>query len=498
MDWYSEDFFCTDLPTKPRLDKGIILVTGATGYIGGRLVPELIARGYRVRVLVRSHSPEHEERWPGAEICIADALDVGDLKKALEGVGVAYYLIHSMLLGKKEFEITDIQAVTNFRFVAEEKKLSRIIYLGGLGRYHSNLSSHLKSRLNVAEILIKSKVPCTILRAAIIIGSGSASYEIVHHLVRNWPVYVIPSWTQTLCQPISVRDVIKYLVGVLELEETSGRSFQICGDDVLSYMEMIRTLAGILRKRRFFIKSPFSSTKLYSYFTSLLTPVPAPIIQCLMEGVRNEVICSDSEIKHLLPFKTIGYKVSLLRALSREDHDAIYTRWSDAYPPAHELAIKLSDLEESPHFISTYSTITDKPASSLFRSICMIGGKEGWFHNNWMWRLRGFVDRILMGVGTSRGRRSESKLRINDVIGFWRVEDMIPDKRLLLRAEMIIPGKAWLEFWINNDKRSGKNRLSVRAYFSPKGFPGKMYWYNFLPFHFIIFRNLLRQLVRRS
>lgn len=447
--------------------------------------------------MVRSASPEHEERWPDAEIFVADALNVGDLKKVLKGVSVAYYLIHSMLLGKKEFEYTDIQAVTNFRFVAEEMDLKRIIYLGGLGNYHPKLSSHLKSRLNVAEILIQSKVPCTNLRAAIIIGSGSASYEILNNLVRNWPVYIVPAWTKTLCQPTSVRDVIKYLVGVLELEETSGKSLEICGDEVLSYKEMIQTLAKILRKRRFFLNSPISSIKLYSYFTSLLTPVPATIVQCLMEGVRNEVICSDGEIKKLIPFKPIEYKVALLRALSREDHDAIYTRWSDAYPPAYELALKLSDLDQPPRFISSYSLLTDKPADSLFSSVCRIGGKEGWFHNNWMWRLRGFIDRIMMGVGTSRGRRSESELRINDVIGFWRVEDLLPDRRLLLRAEMILPGKAWLEFRINPEF-SRMNTLSVHAYFQPSGIPGRIYWYNFLPFHFILFKNLLKQLDLRS
>ena len=497
MDLFSEELFCQDLPTIPRPEMGLILVTGVTGYIGGRLVPELLARGYKVRVMVRSSSPEHKERWPGVEICVADALNVGDLTRALDGVSLAYYLIHSMLLGKKEFEQADIQAVTNFRFVAEEKKLKRIIYLGGLGRYHDKLSSHLKSRMNVAEILIQGKVPCTILRAAVIIGSGSASYEIIENLVRNWPIYIIPAWTNTLCQPISIRDVVKYLVGIAELEETSGKSFEICGDEILSYKEMIKILAKVLRKRRIFITSPFSGIKFYSYFTSLLVPVPAPIIQCLMEGIINEVICGDSEIKKLIPFKTIGYKVSLLRALSREDHDNIYTRWSDAYPPAHELAMKLKDLDKPPDFSSYYEIHTEKSASSIFNAVSHIGGKEGWFHNNWMWRLRGFIDRVLMGVGSSRGRRSEKELRINDVIGFWRVEDLIKDKKLLLRAEMILPGKAWLEFGIEPEENK-LNKLWVHAHFQSKGFFGRVYWYFFLPFHFIIFKNLLKQLVIRS
>ncbi len=498
MDWYSEELFCHDLPTRPRPEIGIILVTGVTGYIGGRLVPELLARGYKVRLMVRGSSPEHKERWPEAEIMVADALNVNDLRRILEGVSIAYYLIHSMLLGKKEFEHTEIQSVTNFRIAAEEANLKRIIYLGGLGRYHENLSDHLKSRLNVAEVLVKSSVPCTVLRAAVIIGSGSASYEIINNLVRNWSFYIIPSWTNTLCQPISIRDVIKYLVGIMELEETSGQSFEIGGDEVLSYKEMIKTLAKILRKNRIFLNSPISNIRFYSYFTSLLVPVPAPIIHCLMEGLKNEVICQDNnEIKKLIPFKTIGYKVSLLRALSREDHDKIYTRWSDAYPPAHELALKLKDLESPPNFASSYDTITDKTDRSLFKSVCSIGGKEGWFHNNWMWRLRGFIDKILMGVGSSRKRRSETDLRIGDIIGLFRVEDLVPNRKLLLRAEMILPGKAWLEFDIDPEDKK-MNRLSVHAHFLSKGVFGKIYWYFFLPFHFIIFKNLLKQIVIRS
>jgi len=492
------DLFSNDLPTAPCPEIGTVLITGATGYIGGRLVPELLERGYNVRLMVRQDSPEYKERWPGVDIVVADALNVGDLGRALDGVVVAYYLIHSMLLGKKEFEVADMQAVTNFRFKAEEKNVKRIIYLGGLGEHSTKLSGHLESRNTIGEILARSKIPTTILRAAIIIGSGSASYEIIEHIVRRSPVYFFPSWSKTLCQPISIRDVIKYLVGVLESDETTGQSYDLCGDDILSYKEMIKLFAKLLGKNRLFLWSPVSNIKFYSYFASLLTPVPVPIIYCLMESVVNEVICQNSAIKRIIPFKTLIYKVSLLRALSREEQDKIYTRWSDAYPPAHELALKLSELKEPPRYVSSYELVSDKSAQSLFRSICKIGGKDGWFHNNWMWRLRGFIDRIFMGVGTSRGRRSESTLRINDVIGFWRVEDLKPGKILLLRAEMILPGKAWLEFKIIEELQDNKNRISVHAYFSPQGFSGKLYWYNFLPFHFIIFKNLLKQLDKRS
>jgi uncharacterized protein YbjT (DUF2867 family) len=496
MDWYSKKSFCNDLPTNPIPGIGTILVTGATGYIGGRLVPELIERGYRVRVMVRSFSPDYAERWPEAEIVVADALNVGQLKIALENISVAYYLIHSMLIGKKEFEVLDLQAVTNFRFVAEEQHLQRIIYLGALGETTPSLSPHLKSRINVARILTQGKIPTTILRAAIIIGSGSASYEIIEHVVRNAPIYLIPSWANTLCQPIGLRDVIKYLVGVLETEETSNKSFDIGGDDILSYREMLLIYARLLRKRRLILPSPISNIRIISYIVSLITPVPAPIVHALMEGVRNEVVVKDNAIRGYLDFQTIHYKVALLRAMSREDHDKISTRWSDAYPPAHELSIKLEELSPPPRFVSAYSLATVKPSVRLFKSISRIGGKQGWFNSNWMWRLRGVIDRILMGVGTSRGRRSKETLRINDVIDFWRVEDLVPNSKLLLRAEMKLPGRAWLEFKINRE--GAANRLWVTAFFQPKGVWGKIYWYNFLPFHYFIFKDLLKQIVRKS
>ncbi len=493
MDWFSEESFCKDLPTTPVPEIGIVLVTGAAGYIGGRLVPELIERGYRVRVMVRKYSEEYVERWPEAEVVIADALNVGQLKWVLKDVSVAYYLIHSMLIGKRDFAESDIQAVTNFRFVAEEMKLKRIIYLGALGETGFKLSDHLESRINVARILKQGKVPTTVLQAAIIIGSGSASFEILESIVRNSPVYFNPYWARTLCQPISIRDVIKYLVGVLETGKTTGQTYDIGGDDILSYEEMMKIMVKLLRKFRIFLRSPISSIRLYSYVISLISPVPAQIIASLMEGVKNEVVVKEYVIRKYIDFKPIRFKVALLRALSREEHDRIATRWSDAYPPAHELAIKLGELTSPPRFISKYSILTDKDASSIFESVCQIGGKQGWFQTNWIWRMRGNIDRIFMGVGTQRGRRSASSLRINDVIDFWRVEDLVRDKRLLLRAEMRLPGKAWLEFQIDKQEQ---NRLSVIAYFQPNGIAGKLYWYNFLPFHYFIFKDLLKQLTR--
>jgi uncharacterized protein YbjT (DUF2867 family) len=475
---------------------GTVLVTGPTGYIGGRLVPELLARRYRVRIMVRAASVEHQPRWPNAEIVVADALEIDDLRRALRGIHTAYYLIHSLHLGRKEFELRELQAADNFRKAAEERNVQRIIYLGGLGNVKSTLSAHLRSRMRVGEELNRGKIPTTNLRAAIIIGSGSASYEIIQHLVQNLPVLFIPRWANTKCQPIAVRDVIKYLVGMLEVPETTGKSYDIGGTDVLTYQDMLKTLAHIHSKRRFFLPSPISHIGLCSYITSFFTPVPARITRCLMEGITNEVVCQHDDVRRVLPFKPLSYKEALLRAMSREERDAIHTRWSDAYPPAHELAMKLHEIEEPIRYTSSYSLVTEKKASSLFRSICRIGGKEGWFHGNWMWWLRGLIDRLLMGVGTSRGRRSSLSLRVNDVIDFWRVEELEQDAMLLLRAEMKLPGMAWLRFSVRPE--GNMNRLSVNAYYQPRGWFGRPYWYMFLPFHFFIFHNLIKQIERKS
>jgi uncharacterized protein YbjT (DUF2867 family) len=490
-----KNLYCHDLPSKPLAGMGKVLVTGASGYIGGRLVPELLARGYKIRVMVRAPSRIYRELWPDVEIVTADALKLDHLKMALKGIDTAYYLIHSLLLGQKEFDAADIQAAINFRIAAEENQIKRIIYLGGLGDTQTKLSLHLQSRIQVSEELRMGKVPVTALRAAIIIGSGSASYEIIQNLVRRLPVIFIPRWAMTKCQPIAIRDVIKYLVGVLEAPETSGGSFDIGGDDILSYYEMLKVRAELLSKKRFFIPF-FSFLPLYSYLGALITPVPAPITQSLMKGLKNEVICQNSAIQRYLPFKPLTYKEAIIRAMNREEQDQIHTRWSDAYPPAHELALKLHELKSGPQYSKTYSLITQRDAPSLFSCICRVGGKEGWFSNNWLWRLRGAIDTVLLGVGTSRGRRSQHSLKINDVIDFWRVEDLQKNKSLLLRAEMKMPGKAWLDFQILDESRH--RRLSITAYFHTQSFGGRLYWYSFLPLHRFIFNGLIKQIEKRS
>lgn len=493
----NRDLFCRDLPTTPRPEIGTILVTGASGYVGGRLAPELLARGYRVRLMMRRKSSEPPSILPGLETVEADALSPASLETALAGVHTAYYLIHSLYLGPARFATTDVRAARNFRMAAERCGLKRIIYLGGLGDINGPLSPHLMNRMRVAEELARGTVPVTILRAAVIIGSGSASHEIMKHIVRRLPIIPLPPWAMNKCQPIGIRDVLKYLVGVLETPETSNALFDIGGPDILTYRAMMEELSRILVRKPRYIAWPFPSLAMASYLASLVTPVPAPLTRCLFDSLRNDVVCQDQAITAFIKFRPLDYRETVVRALAREEQDRVQTRWTDAYPPAHELAKRLDELTPPPRYTVSYSLVTTRNASSLYRSFSAIGGKKGWFNNNWMWRLRGLADRILMGVGTSRGRRSVSCLRVNDVIDFWRVEDLQADERLLLRAEMKLPGRAWLEFSVS-PREDGSNLLFVTAYFDEDGWAGKVYWYVFMPFHYFIFTRLLEQIEANS
>ena len=492
----SRGIYCSDLPTKPQRVLDRVLVMGASGYIGGRLVPELLARGYRVRAMVRVDSPEYRELWPEAEIATADAFDYESLQTVLDNVDIVYYLIHSLVLTTRESASSEIQASINLRDTAAIKGVKRIIYLGGLGDTIKEVPIRLANRKKVADELEKGSVPVTVLRASVIIGSGSASYEIIQHLVRTLPVLPVPRWALNKCQPIAIRDVIRYLVGVLEIPASTGKSYDICGPDTITYLMMLKIVAEILNKRRYFFRFFISHVRFYSYFAGLFTPVPAPITAVLMEGLKKDAVCRNASIRKLLPMTLLTYRESIVEALSREESDDVRTRWSGAYPPAYELATKLHELYHDITFSASYSLKTGKRASALFKSICSIGGREGWFHHNWMWRIRGMIDKLLLGVGTSRGRRSQTDLKINDVIDFWRIEDLKQNKRLLLRAEMKLPGKAWLDFIIT--EIGTKNMLSVTPYFHTHSFVGKLYWYVLVPFHHFIFHDLIKHIEKKT
>ena len=309
---------CQELPTTPRPEIGTVLVTGATGYIGGCLVPELVARGYRVRMMVRREPPEELRHRPNVEVSIADALDPAALIEALRGVHTAYYLIHSLRLGRTEFASADIRAAVNFRRAAEVNGIDRIIYLGGLGDVSTDLSAHLESRMRVAAELERGEVSTTIVRAAMIIGSGSLSFKIGKHLVARLPVLFVPRWARTECQPISIRDVVKYLIGVLETSASAGRTLDVGGSEILRYDEILRILARLMGRRRLFLPSPTSSLAVCTAVASLVSPVPAPIIRCLLGGCRNRVVCDNDDIRKIVPLEPIPFEEALLRALGDE------------------------------------------------------------------------------------------------------------------------------------------------------------------------------------
>jgi uncharacterized protein YbjT (DUF2867 family) len=491
-----ENVICQGLPTRAKPDIGRVLVTGASGYVGGRLIVELIGRGYQVRAMVRRKLATYAYRWPGVEVVEADALNPDSLREALTGVRIAYYLIHSMMLGPQSFSKSDLEAARNFSQAAQAAGVDRIIYLGGLGERHADLSEHLRNRMEVAEVLRGGPTPVTILRAAIILGSGSASYEIMLNLVSVLRLIFVPKWANSRCQPIAVRDVMKYLIGAMEVPATAGREFDIGGVEIMSYRQMLERLARMLNRHILLVRTPVSDPRLYGYFVSLLTPVPAPLVSCLMESLRNDVVCQGSGIRSFLPFKTMPFDDAIRAAMVRSEQDTVETRWSDAYPPGHEVVPQLDELPERPRFIASYSMVSEKPAEALFLSFCRVGGRNGWFRNNWMWRIRGMIDRMLMGVGNIRGRKHHSFVELGEVIDFWRVEDLSQNQRLLLRAEMKIPGQAWLEFKIV--PAATHRGLVVSAYFAPRGFLGSFYWYVFLPFHRIIFKDLIQQIDTRA
>jgi len=493
---YANLWYCDALQTTPKPQKGLILITGATGYIGGRLVPELLRRGYRIRVMVRSNSEDYKQRWEGAEVVEADALDRDALSDALKGVSIAYYLIHSLLLGTRKFESTDIKAAENFKYAAEVNGLELVVYLGALGDRNANLSPHLENRNRVARVLSSGKTPVVVLRAGLIIGSGSAPYEILSYLVKNTFIFFIPYWAKTKSQPIAIRDVIRYLVGIIEADGVQAEEYDIGANEILTYDQMLKTLAKVSNRKRIFLKGYIYNTTIYSYIASLLTPVPDTITKALVKGCRNEVLCRDNRIREIIPFEPRTFQDALMAAHEKERIDRVESRWSDSYPSSHELAVKLHQLKPPPKYNSTYCLLTYKQPKNLFDSFCQVGGTFGWFRNNWMWRMRGVLDQLLLGVGSSRGRRSYSDLRVNDVIDFFRVENIQKNKLLLLRAEMILPGKAWLEFII--DPYEGSNKLTITAYFQPRGIWGKVYWYFFLPFHFYIFKILIKQIEKKS
>jgi uncharacterized protein YbjT (DUF2867 family) len=479
------------------------LVTGATGYIGGRLVPELLAAGHRVRVMTRSPDRLRDHPWAGGvEVARADATDATRVAEACAGVDVVYYLIHALGSGP-EFEETDRRTAHVMADAARAAGVGRLVYLGGLTPADEELSPHLRSRAEVADILLGSGVPTAVLRAAVVLGSGSASFEMLRHLTERLPVMVTPRWVHTRIQPIAVRDVLRYLVGCATLPREVHRGFDIGGPDRMTYAEMMQryaAVAGLPRRR--LIPVPVLTPSLSSHWVGLVTPVPASIARPLVESLRNTVVCGEHDIAAYIPDPPEGlldFDRAVRLAIQRVREAAVATRWSSASVPGAPSDPLPTDPDWAGGslYVDERTRPTTASPAALWRVVEGIGGDRGWYSWPLAWKVRGWLDRAVGGVGLRRGRRNPQTLYVGDALDFWRVEERTAGRLLRLRAEMRLPGRAWLEFHVEHD-RAGHSRLTQRATFAPRGLAGHLYWWAVAPFHGVVFGGMLRNLTRAA
>ncbi|MFN0207055.1 MAG: SDR family oxidoreductase [Planctomycetota bacterium] len=484
--------------THPTSTGRLILVTGCTGYIGGRLVPRLLAKGYRVRCLVRDPTRLKGRPWyDSVEVVTGDVLQIESLRAAMKGIDSAYYLVHSLGEGE-DYQRRDIAAATNFSSAARDAGVERIIYLGGLAKASPELSQHLHSRQQTGNALRASGTSVTEFRAGVIVGSGSASFEMIRYLTERLPVMICPRWVYTRSQPIGIREVLEYLTATLEVEESKNRIIEIGGSEVITYGEMMTIFARVRGLKRWLIPVPVLTPRLSSYWVNLVTPIPAVIARPLVEGLRNESIVNDPSARQLFPqIVPVSYQVSVERALSKLNAHNVETTWNDALmtslgdvPPVILTTQEGMIIERRQRFVSA-------SAEDVFNTFAGIGGHRGWFCMHWAWRLRGVVDRLVGGVGMRRGRRDPNEVRVGDAIDFWRVEAVEPSQLLRLRAEMKVPGRAWLQFQAVPQPESGVLLIQT-AYFASFGLSGWLYWYVLYPFHALIFSGLIREISKRA
>jgi len=457
-------------------------------------VPQLLASGYSVRCLVRSSAKLAGRAWAldsRVEIRRTDLAEAPSLTRELEACGAAFYLVHSMMSAGDEYAQRDRQLALAFGQAAYDARVGRIIYLGGLGETGSHLSKHLSSRRDVEGALASAGVPVTVLRAAMIIGSGSASFEILRYLVHRLPVMITPKWVSTPCQPIAVQNVITYLVGVLAVPETTGGVFDIGGPEALCYSDIIRLMAEELGlSRRWLIPVPVLTPRLSSYWIHFVTPLSHKIAIPLAEGLKNPVVCRDDRITRLVPQKLLNVREAIRAALSQVTARQVETNWSMAGPMPGD-----PDWSGGTVFRDTREVAIDAPAGAVFRAVCRLGGQRGWHGANWLWIIRGWLDRLAGGPGLRRGRRDPEALSYGEALDFWRVVGMEPDHRVSLRAEMRLPGEALLDFRIE-PRNKGHCTLHQTALFRPRGLHGLIYWYAVLPFHYLVFRGMLAGIQR--
>lgn len=465
-----------------------VAIAGASGYIGGRLVPRLLELGYLVRCLVRSPGKLEGRPWsrdPRVEIRPADW-------RNLEGCQAAYYLVHSMMSAGGEYARRDRELALEFARAARVSGVERIIYLGGLGETGAALSEHLASRREVEQALASAGVPVTVLRAAMIIGSGSASFEILRYLVERLPVMITPRWVSTPCQPIGVRNVLGYLTGVLELPETAGQVYDIGGPEVMCYRDIMRVMAEELDlKRRWVIAVPVLTPRLSSYWIHLVTPLTHEIARPLAEGLKNPVVCREDRIRELIPQPLLSIREAIQAALRKVAGRDVETNWSMAGPMPGD-----PDWAGGKVFRDERSIEIAAPAWAAYRAVCRVGGGHGWYAADWLWRVRGWMDQLAGGPGLRRGRRDPNEVTYGEALDFWRVTGIERDRLLSLRAEMRLPGEALLEFRI--EESEGGCLLRQSALFKPRGLLGLLYWYAVLPLHNLVFSGMLRGIGRES
>jgi uncharacterized protein YbjT (DUF2867 family) len=467
-----------------------VLLTGSTGYIGRRLKQILLNdENIELKLLVRNKKSVSSLN-ENAQIIEGDTFNKESLKEALKDVEVAYYLIHS--LSNENYKDLDKISAQNFVDIANECGVKRIIYLGGLGVKNENTSEHLLSRIETGEILSSNKDVQTIwFRAGVIIGSGSASFEIIRNLTEKLPIMTTPKWVNTKAQPIAVSDVLSYLHNGLYLEKKENLIVDI-GSEQLSYKNMMLKTAKVLGLKRYLITLPFMSINLSSYWLNLFTPVPFTVAKALIEGLKSEVIIQNDHAKKYFPNITpISYEQAVTNAIKEIEENQVISRWNDKGDGVWEKNAQ-NEISKAVFIDRKEVDISNLEASKVYQSFIGIGGENGWFDFDFLWELRGIIDKLIGGVGLKRGRRSQCDLRISDCLDFWKVVDLKKDERLLLYAQMKLPGEAWLEFKIKD------NKLIQSAYFYPKGVLGRLYWYALVPLHYFVFNNMIKSIIKKA
>ena len=479
--------------------KGRILVTGATGYVGGRLVTRLVDEGYNVRVMTRNQRHLQGRNWLNrVEVVEADVLEPDTLNKALQDVDAAYYLIHSMYDTDNYYE-RDAQAAGNFVKAADAAGVQRILYLGGLGDADEDLSKHLESRQHVGSILRKAEADVLEYRAAVVIGSGSISFEMIRHLTERLPVMLCPSWLYTPTQPIAVRDVITYLISGLTVDIEGDAVVEIGGPERMTYRNMITGYGKARKLRRIMIPIPLLFPRLSSYWVHWLTPIPAKITRPLAESLRNATVVTDDSARRLFPdIHPMNFTEAINLALDELNAHSVETTWTDSMAATWRTEEPYTFVEERGMLIEQRVRHIDADPMTIYQTFVALGGEVGWLHWNFLWRIRGLMDRVMGGVGYRYGRRHPSQLRVGDPVDFWRVEAIKPGELLRLRAEMLMPGRGWLQFQVKKDEESNRSKLVQTAYFAPKGLFGNIYWYALYFAHKQIFDGMINKVCELS